>query len=74
MINEGKGISDVIKEDVDKIYKLFCIHNGESLFYFTFGGGILVPSPSSVAYSPSRASICKKQNACGTLYGPGTWD
>ena len=23
MINEGKGISDVIKEDVDKIYQLF---------------------------------------------------
>ncbi len=23
MINEGKGISDTIKEDVDKIYQLF---------------------------------------------------
>jgi hypothetical protein len=23
MINEGKGISDIIKEDVDKIYQLF---------------------------------------------------
>jgi hypothetical protein len=23
MLNEGKGISDVIKEDVDKIYQLF---------------------------------------------------
>lgn len=23
MINEGRGISDVIKEDVDKIYQLF---------------------------------------------------
>jgi hypothetical protein len=23
MINEGKGISDVIEEDVDKIYQLF---------------------------------------------------
>jgi hypothetical protein len=27
MLNEGKGISDVIKEDVDKIYQLFLDHS-----------------------------------------------
>lgn len=36
MINEGKGISDVIKEDVDKIYQLF-IDNSFSTHTYKFG-------------------------------------
>ena len=36
MINEGKGISDVIKEDVDKIYQLF-LDNSFSTHTYKFG-------------------------------------
>lgn len=36
MINEGKGISDVIKEDVDKIYQLF-LDNSFSNHTYKFG-------------------------------------
>lgn len=36
MINEGKGISDVIKEDVDKIYQLF-LDNSFSTHTYRFG-------------------------------------
>lgn len=36
MINEGKGISDVIKEDVDKIYQLF-LDNPFSTHTYKFG-------------------------------------
>jgi hypothetical protein len=36
MINEGKGISDVIKEDVDKIYQLF-LDNSFSTHIYKFG-------------------------------------
>jgi len=36
MINEGKGISDVIKEDVDKIYQLF-LDNSLSTHTYKFG-------------------------------------
>jgi hypothetical protein len=36
MINEGKGISDVIKEDVDKIYQLF-LDNSFSIHTYKFG-------------------------------------
>lgn len=36
MINEGKGISDVIKEDVDKIYQLF-LDNSFSAHTYKFG-------------------------------------
>lgn len=36
MINEGKGISDVIKEDVDKIYQLF-LDNSFSTYTYKFG-------------------------------------
>lgn len=36
MINEGKGISDVIKEDVDKIYQLF-LDNSFSKHTYKFG-------------------------------------
>lgn len=36
MINEGKGISDIIKEDVDKIYQLF-LDNSYSSHEYKFG-------------------------------------
>lgn len=36
MINEGKGISDIIKEDVDKIYQLF-LENSYSTHKHRFG-------------------------------------
>ena len=36
MINEGRGISDVIKEDVDKIYQLF-LDNSFSTHTYKFG-------------------------------------
>ena len=36
MINEGKGISDIIKEDVDKIYQLF-LDNSYSTHTHKFG-------------------------------------
>ncbi len=36
MINEGKGISDIIKEDVDKIYQLF-LDNSFSTHTYKFG-------------------------------------
>ena len=36
MINEGKGISDVIKEDIDKIYQLF-LDNSFSTHTYKFG-------------------------------------
>lgn len=36
MINEGKGISDLIKEDVDKIYQLF-LDNSYSAHTYKFG-------------------------------------
>lgn len=36
MINEGKGISDVIKKDVDKIYQLF-LNNSFSTHTYKFG-------------------------------------
>ena len=36
MINEGKGISDVIKEDIDKIYQLF-LDNSFSTHIYKFG-------------------------------------
>lgn len=36
MINEGKGISDLIKEDVDKIYQLF-LDNSFSTHIYKFG-------------------------------------
>lgn len=36
MINEGRGISDVIKEDVDKIYQLF-LENSYSIHAYKFG-------------------------------------
>jgi hypothetical protein len=36
MLNEGKGISDVIKEDVDKIYQLF-LDNSYSTHSYRFG-------------------------------------
>lgn len=36
MINEGKGISDIIKEDVDKIYQLF-LDNSYSTHTYKFG-------------------------------------
>lgn len=39
MINEGKGISDVIKEDVDKIYQLF-LDNSFSKHTYKFGDGL----------------------------------
>ena len=40
MINEGRGISDVIKEDVDKIYQLF-LDNSFSTHTYKFGKGKL---------------------------------
>lgn len=36
MINEGKGISDIIKEDIDKIYQLF-LDNSFSTHTYKFG-------------------------------------
>lgn len=36
MINEGRGISDVVKEDVDKIYELF-LDNSFSTHIYKFG-------------------------------------
>lgn len=36
MLNEGKGISDIVKEDVDKIYQLF-LNNSYSTHTYRFG-------------------------------------
>ena len=40
MINEGKGISDVIKEEVDNIYQLF-LDNSYSINTYMFGNDIV---------------------------------